>query len=83
MVRTLAQGVHYNKVTMAGTGLNLDGIAESNNRISSLMRNLESSEWFSLPNLKGIRENTAEGDQASTFQMSAVRVNPRQPAEEE
>ncbi len=83
LVRTLALGVHYTKVTMAGTGLSLDGIAESNNRISSLMRNLESSEWFSSPNLKGIRENSAVGDQASTFQMSAVRVNPRKPAEEE
>ena len=83
LVRTLAKGVHYTKINMAGTGLSLDGIAESNNRISSLMRNIESSDWFSSPNLKGIRENSSQGDQASTFQMSAVRVNPRQAAEEQ
>jgi len=83
LARTLAKGVHYTKVAMAGTGLSLDGIAESNNRISSLMRNLDGSDWFSSPNLKGIRENSSQGEQASTFQMSAVRVNPRQAAEEE
>jgi len=83
LVRTLAKGVHYTKVSIAGTGLSLDGIAESNNRISSLMRNLDGSDWFASPNLKGIRENSSQGEQASTFQMSAVRVNPRQAAEEE
>ena len=83
MVRTLARGVHYTKVTMAGNGLNMDGIAESNNRISSLMRNLDGSEWFANPNLKVIRENTSVGDQASNFQMSTLRVDPKRAAEED
>ncbi|MBV1905548.1 MAG: PilN domain-containing protein [Pseudomonadales bacterium] len=82
LVRTLAKGVYYDKVSLTGTGLSMNGIAESNNRISSLMRNIESSDWFARPNLKGIKENTSQGAQASSFEMTASQVNPKQSAEE-
>jgi type IV pilus assembly protein PilN len=79
MVRTLATGVHFNSLKMQGTQFTVDGVAESNNRISSLMRNLDGSDWFASPNLKSIKEdpqNANYGAQASTFNLTFVQSNP-------
>ena len=86
MVRTLSKGVHYRQLTMNETQLSVQGTAESNNRISSLMRNHDESEWFADPNLKSIKEdptNSDYGEQASTFDLTFVQVNPNATAEEE
>jgi len=79
VVQTLAKGVHYQKMQMDGNALSVAGVAESNNRISALMRNLDGSDWFSSPNLKGLKEdptNSDYGEQASTFDLSFVQTNP-------
>jgi type IV pilus assembly protein PilN len=76
LVRTNANGVFYANLRMDGPVLQMNGTAESNNRISTLMRNLDTSEWFSEPNLKGIRENTAFGPQASNFQLTVRQIDP-------
>ena len=83
LVRTLSKGVYYKSLSMSGNNLNITGIAESNNRISSLMRQLNSSEWFAEPNLKGIRENTDAGAQASNFTLTVVHTNPNKVSDEE
>ena len=77
MVRTLAKGVYFTSVQLQGTTISIDGTAESNNRISSEMRNLEQSKWLKSPNLKGIKENTAAGPQASNFQLTVTQVSPQ------
>lgn len=85
MVRTLAKGVHFRKLEMKGNRLAVEGEAESNNRISSLMRNLDNSDWFASPNLKTIKEdptNVNYGAQASTFNLTFVQTNPNEPADD-
>ncbi len=85
LVRTLAKGVHFRKLDMKGNRLTVEGEAESNNRISSLMRNLDNSDWFASPNLKTIKEdpkNINYGAQASTFNLTFVQTNPNKPVEE-
>jgi type IV pilus assembly protein PilN len=81
MVRTLAKGVYFTSARLDGKNISVEGTAESNNRISSLMRNLESSDWFVSPNLKGIKENTAAGAQASNFQLTFSQTSPKQTTE--
>lgn len=79
LVRTLAKGVHFRELKMQGTTLTVAGVAESNNRISSLMRNLDNSDWFASPNLKTIKEdpeNSDYGSQASTFNLTFVQTSP-------
>ena len=66
---------------MTGSSLTVSGVAESNNRISTLMRNLDGSDWFAQPNLKGIKEapsNSVYGQQASTFDLSFIQTNPNE-----
>lgn len=54
LVRTLPEGVYYNTVTRTGDVISLSGVADSNNRVSTLMRYLEDSEWFAEPSLRQI-----------------------------
>ncbi len=77
IARTLANGVYFRTLKMEGDVLTVAGSAEANNRVSALMRNLDGSAWFIDPNLKGIKENIAFGPQASDFELSFKRVNPR------
>ncbi|MDP6375832.1 MAG: PilN domain-containing protein [Pseudomonadales bacterium] len=86
LVRTLADGVHYGQLTMEGDDLAVRGTAESNNRISALMRNLDGSDWFAEPNLKSIKEdpvNSDYGDKASSFDLTFAQVNPNEVGEDE
>ncbi len=79
LVRTLSKGVHYRTLEMQGNELKVAGTAESNNRISSLMRNLDESGWFAEPNLRSIKEdprNSDYGELASTFDLTFTRINP-------
>lgn len=69
IVRTLPDGVFYNEIVRSGNVLSLKGTAESNNRVSSLMRQLDASEWFSNPNLTGVTANRAAGEHANDFQL--------------
>ena len=85
LVRTLSKGVHYKNLELAAGNLKVTGTAESNQRISSLMRNLDESEWFQSPNLRSIKEdpdNSDYGPQASTFDLTFVQHNPNKIEEE-
>ena len=46
LVTTLPDGVYYTKVSQKGRRLNLTDVAQSNARVSSLMRSLNTSTWF-------------------------------------
>lgn len=75
LVRTLPDGVFYNDITRNGGSLSIRGTAESNNRVSSLMRQLEASEWFAEPNLTGVTANRSAGEHANDFQLQ-VKITP-------
>ena len=70
MVRTLPDGIFYSDLKRTDNTVRLTGIAESNNRISSLMRRLDGSEWFANPNLTAVEAQSDYGEQASEFGLS-------------
>ena len=70
IVRTLPDGVYYRGIQRAGTVITIQGTAESNNRVSSLMRKLEASEWFAGPVLKSVKANPQFGEQGNDFDMT-------------
>lgn len=70
LVRTVPDGVFYTSVGARGSVLSIDGVAESNNRVSSLMRRLDASDWLKNPNLDAVRAAPLYGDQANTFDLS-------------
>ncbi len=70
LVRTVPDGVFYTSVSAVGPQLSINGVAESNNRVSSLMRRLDASDWLKDPNLDAVRAATTYGDQANTFDLT-------------
>ncbi len=73
IVRTVPDGVYYTSLKSKGKKISIDGVAESNNRVSSLMRRLDASDWLRAPNLDKVQAATKFGDQATRFNLS-VRV---------
>lgn len=70
LVRTVPDGVFYTRVSAVGQQLSANGVAESNNRVSSLMRRLDGSDWLKDPNLDAVRAAPLYGDQANTFDLT-------------
>lgn len=65
LVRQLPDGVYLKSIKQNGQNVNLNGYAQSNTWVSSLMKNLESSRWLETPvlieikavNVNNIRQN--------------------------
>lgn len=70
LVRTVPDGVFYTSLSSSAGTISIQGVAESNNRVSSLMRRLDASDWLENPNLDKVSAATAYGDQATTFNLS-------------
>jgi len=62
LVRVLPEGVHLSALKQTNRSLKLDGIAQSNARVSAFMRNIDDSDWLADPKLQiievGKDENT-------------------------
>jgi type IV pilus assembly protein PilN len=55
MVRQLPDGVYLRSLRQTGTKVTLVGFAQSNARVSTLMRNIETSPWLNQPELVEIK----------------------------
>ena len=55
LVRQMPEGVFLKSVRQRGSGIELVGYAQSNARVSTLMRNIESSPWLASPNLVEVK----------------------------
>ncbi|HVK98509.1 MAG TPA: PilN domain-containing protein [Dongiaceae bacterium] len=77
MVRTVPDGVFYEKVKSTGDSISVTGIAESNNRVSNLMRNLDASPLLEKPSLSKVKSTEGEKDQAANeFDLTVQRQKP-------
>ncbi len=74
LVQTLPEGVYYKKITQKANKLSMEGDAQSNARVSSLMRNLESSEWFENPNLVQIKATTVKSNLGTETRLSSFKL---------
>jgi len=83
MVNTLPDGVFFTELTRTDDKIMVTGIAESNNRISSLMRRLDGSDWFASSNLKEVAAQPSFGEQASRFNLFFDISTPPLKVEEE
>lgn len=70
LVETLPEGVFYTTITQKARTFQLKGTAQSNARVSSLMRSLEDSQWFENPNLVEIKANNKEISESTTIKLS-------------
>jgi type IV pilus assembly protein PilN len=83
LARQLAPRVFFTDLRLVGKELSIRGIAESNNRISSQLRNLSESSWFIKPNVTAINADPNYGPQSSQFSLSVQQSTPKKEEEEE
>ena len=70
LVRQMPEGVYLKSVRQRGLGVNLIGYAQSNARVSTLMRNIESSPWLADPKLVEIKAVTVNKKRLSEFNLN-------------
>ncbi|MCB1667559.1 MAG: PilN domain-containing protein [Porticoccaceae bacterium] len=76
-VRAVPDGVYFTKMERKGKEISLTGFAESNNRVSALMRKLDEAGKFVDPNLTVVEANQALGEQGSKFEMRVKLEDPQ------
>lgn len=77
MASAMPEGVFLSSLQRAGENISLVGFAESNNRVSTLMRNLDQSYKFSDPNLTRVEADDQLGEQGNTFEMRVKITEPK------
>ncbi len=75
MLRILPEGVYLKSIKQTGNRINLIGYAQSNARVSTLMRSIESSPWLEKPALVEIHSTTAAGVRVSEFALNLSLKN--------
>jgi type IV pilus assembly protein PilN len=69
LVTKLPKGVYYDKVSKAAGKISIEGKAQSNGRVSALMRNLDSSDWFDNSSLQVVDVIDQNGALVSKFNV--------------
>ena len=70
LVRQLPDGVYQKAVKQTAQRVAINGYAQSNARVSTLMRNLESSPWLEQASLVEIKTATQGNQRLSEFQLN-------------
>ena len=74
LVRKLPTGVYFESAERKEGVVQLNGMAQSNGRVSSLMRNLDSSEWFANPSLNLVDVANSGGTRVSRFDLKVSQA---------
>lgn len=80
MVRTLPDGVRLNSLKQKGKQLTLDGVAESNAKVSAYMRQLDTSDYLKNPSLSISRfapDASSLREDSYSFSMVVAVVQPK------
>jgi type IV pilus assembly protein PilN len=76
-VTTLPSGLYLTSVEQSGGALKIEGVAESNARVSAYMRNIEDSDWLRAPNLQVIEAADDDGRRVDEFSLNVQQTSPR------
>jgi type IV pilus assembly protein PilN len=78
--RSVPDDLYFTAVSVKGTVVTVKGVAKSNNRVSSLMRNFDQSPWFANPSLLRVQ---AKGEGVNEFEIVMTRVEPKSAEEQD
>ena len=70
LVRQMPDGVYLKNIAQKGDRVNIAGFAQSNARVSTFMRNLDSSAYLERPNLVEIKAVTDKNARVSEFNLA-------------
>ena len=76
LVRQLPDGLYLRSVKQNGAKVTLVGYAQSNARVSTLMRNIESSPWLGSPELVEIKSVALDKQKVNEFTLNLQMKRP-------
>ena len=77
LVRTVPDGVYLTSLKQTGNKLEIKGVAQSSTRVSTFMRNIDSSTWMDNPELQVVEtaKDSPTGGSSFTVFANTVGVN--------
>jgi type IV pilus assembly protein PilN len=84
MVKQMPEGVYLKSMKQAGAKVHIVGYAQSNARVSTLMRNIEASPWLDQPLLVEVKAANVDKKRVAEFNMylNLKRVAAKDPAKD-
>lgn len=84
MVRQMPEGVYLKSMKQTGPRVHIVGYAQSNARVSTLMRNIEASAWLEQPVLVQVNSALVDKKRVSEFNMflNLKRAAAKEPAKD-
>ncbi len=80
--RQLPDGMFYKSIKQQANKITLEGVADTNARVATLVRNVNGSNWLTTPNLVEIKSVTNNNAKQNVFTVN-VDLKPRQTDTEE
>jgi type IV pilus assembly protein PilN len=80
LVRQMPEGVYLKSVRQSGNAVALTGYAQSNARVSTLMRNIEASPWLERPALIEVKASSVDKRRVSEFNLNLALKRAQPPA---
>jgi type IV pilus assembly protein PilN len=77
LTRQLPEGVYLKSIKQAGNLITLDGVADTNARVATLVRNLSVSNWMESPNLVVINAATVNNIKQNDFTITVSLKAPK------
>ena len=74
LVKTVPEGIYLTQLKEIGNKLEIHGVAQSNTRVSTFMRNIDASTWMANPQLQVVEAAKDSPSGGSSFTMSADTV---------
>lgn len=74
LVNTIPDGITLNAIKQTGDTVTIEGVAESNGRISSYIKKFEDSPWFAEPNLVVIKTSEKNRQREGQFTLQVKNL---------
>ncbi|MGO9945525.1 MAG: PilN domain-containing protein, partial [Steroidobacteraceae bacterium] len=74
LVKTVPEGIYLTQMKETGKKLEIKGIAQSSTRVSTFMRNIDSSAWMDNPQLQVVESSKDSPTGGSSFTLTSEVV---------
>ena len=71
LVKTVPEGIYLTSIKQSGNKLEIHGVAQSSTRVSTFMRNIDSSTWMDNPQLQVVEAAKESSTGGSNFTLTA------------
>lgn len=76
LVATLPEGIYLTSLSQSGDTISMEGVAQSNARVSTYMKRLDASDWLADPQLQVIETRGERPNRFSEFSLQVRQTSP-------